>query len=36
MPFLPFSPLTGESMDLLIDEQVQDIDLSWIIFKNLV
>jgi len=23
-------------MDLLIDEQVQDIDLSWIIFKNLV
>jgi hypothetical protein len=26
MPYLLFSPFTGESMDLLTDEQVQDID----------
>jgi hypothetical protein len=26
MPYLPLSPLTGEGMDLLTDEQVQDID----------
>jgi hypothetical protein len=26
MPYLPLSPLKGENMDLLTDEQVQDID----------
>jgi len=26
MPYLPLSPLKGENIDLLTDEQVQDID----------
>jgi hypothetical protein len=35
MPYLPLSPLTGEGMDLLTDEQVQDIDQFILRYTNL-